>query len=173
MDADQLAVEHLAWVRNVVWRRWGRVVRHHDLEDMYQAGTVGLLEAARRFDQSRGVGFKTFATPRVFGAVVDHLRKIQGRRRQRPALSYCDELPETAAQPWSVESEVARVRAATMARLRRVMPTRLARMALMRSFDGMKLQEIGDVFGTSDSYVSKLLEPVREYVVSAIESECA
>jgi DNA-directed RNA polymerase specialized sigma24 family protein len=60
-----------------------------------------------------------------------------------------------------------------MARLRRVMPTRLARMALMRSFDGMKLQEIGDVFGTSDSYVSKLLEPVREYVVSAIESECA
>jgi len=43
-------------------------------EDMVSAGTVGLVRAARDFDPSRGVEFKTYAYIRIKGAVLDELR---------------------------------------------------------------------------------------------------
>ena len=43
-------------------------------EDMVSAGTVGLVRAARDFDPSRGVEFKTYAYIRIKGAILDELR---------------------------------------------------------------------------------------------------
>ncbi|MBN1974887.1 MAG: FliA/WhiG family RNA polymerase sigma factor [Sedimentisphaerales bacterium] len=43
-------------------------------EDMVSAGTVGLVRAARDFDSSRGVEFKTYAYIRIKGAILDELR---------------------------------------------------------------------------------------------------
>lgn len=46
-----------------------------DSEDLVQEGYVGLLEAARRFDTARGSGFRSFAEPRIRGAILDALRE--------------------------------------------------------------------------------------------------
>ena len=43
-------------------------------EDIIGYGTIGLIEAAMRFDKTRGVKFNTFAVPRIKGAIIDHLR---------------------------------------------------------------------------------------------------
>jgi len=43
-------------------------------DDLYAAGVTGLLEAAERFDPSRGVAFTTFAYYRIRGAVLDTKR---------------------------------------------------------------------------------------------------
>jgi RNA polymerase sigma factor for flagellar operon FliA len=45
-------------------------------EDLWSAGAMGLLEAARRFDASRDVRFESFAEHRIRGAMVDELRRI-------------------------------------------------------------------------------------------------
>lgn len=45
-----------------------------DVDDLRQAGFVGLIEAARNFDADRGIQFDTFASSRVRGAMVDELR---------------------------------------------------------------------------------------------------
>jgi len=42
-----------------------------DLDDLIAAGDVGLVDAARRFDPGRGVSFRTFARPRVRGAILN------------------------------------------------------------------------------------------------------
>lgn len=55
-----------------VAREVGRVV---DFDDLRQMGLQGLLEAARRFDDSRGVSFRRFANYRVRGAMLDGIRK--------------------------------------------------------------------------------------------------
>ncbi len=44
-------------------------------DDLWSAGALGLLEAARRFDASRAVRFETFVEHRVRGAMLDELRK--------------------------------------------------------------------------------------------------
>jgi RNA polymerase sigma factor for flagellar operon FliA len=53
-------------------RELGRSVEFDDLRAM---GHQGLLEAARRFDEGRGVSFRRFANYRVRGAMLDGVRK--------------------------------------------------------------------------------------------------
>jgi RNA polymerase sigma factor for flagellar operon FliA len=45
------------------------------VDDLIQAGMVGLLEAARRYDPSQGAAFPTFAERRIRGAMLDEIRK--------------------------------------------------------------------------------------------------
>jgi RNA polymerase sigma factor for flagellar operon FliA len=49
--------------------------RSAELDDLRAMGHQGLLEAARRFDESRGVTFRRFANYRVRGAMLDGVRK--------------------------------------------------------------------------------------------------
>ncbi|MBF8300856.1 MAG: fliA 2, partial [Acidobacteria bacterium] len=60
-----------------------------DIGDLVQDGVIGLIDAARRFDEGRGIKFETFAERRVRGAMIDALRKDawpRGVRRQRREL---------------------------------------------------------------------------------------
>jgi RNA polymerase sigma-B factor len=50
------------------------VGRGEALEDLVQVGSVGLIKASSRFDESRGVAFATFATPAIEGEIRHHLR---------------------------------------------------------------------------------------------------
>jgi RNA polymerase sigma factor FliA len=45
-----------------------------DLDDLIQAGMIGLLDAARRYDEDQGAQFETYATQRIRGAMLDELR---------------------------------------------------------------------------------------------------
>jgi RNA polymerase sigma factor FliA len=60
-----------------------------DIGDLVQDGVLGLIDAAHRFDEDRGIKFETFAERRVRGAIIDALRKDawpRGVRRQRREL---------------------------------------------------------------------------------------
>ena len=50
-------------------------------EDLVSAGVVGLIDAVDRFDHHRGVPFEAFAKVRIQGAVIDELRRLDGRSR--------------------------------------------------------------------------------------------
>lgn len=82
-----------------VAREIGRVV---DIDDLRQMGFQGLLEAARRFDESRGVSFRRFANYRVRGAMLDGVRKgapLPRRAHERVrALQAALLVAETAAE---------------------------------------------------------------------------
>src|SRR5205085_8358058 len=57
-----------------------------DIGDLVQDGVLGLIDAAHRFDEDRGIKFETFAERRIRGAMIDALRKDawpRGVRRQR------------------------------------------------------------------------------------------
>ena len=45
------------------------------LEDLIQAGMIGLIEAAQKYDQSKGASFETYAGIRIRGAMIDEIRK--------------------------------------------------------------------------------------------------
>lgn len=47
-----------------------------DRDDLYSAGVMGLLEAIERFDLEKGIEFKTFASIRVRGAIIDEIRRL-------------------------------------------------------------------------------------------------
>jgi RNA polymerase sigma factor for flagellar operon FliA len=71
-------------------RRMASTMPHSiDLGDLVQDGVIGLIDAARRFDEDRGIKFETFAERRVRGAMIDALRRDawpRGVRRVRREL---------------------------------------------------------------------------------------
>jgi RNA polymerase sigma factor for flagellar operon FliA len=71
-------------------RRMASTMPHSiDLGDLVQDGVIGLIDAAERFDEGRGIKFETFAERRIRGAMIDALRKDawpRGVRRVRREL---------------------------------------------------------------------------------------
>ncbi len=64
----------LPLVNHVVFQVAVHFPRHVDRDDLARAGALGLVEASRRFDESRGVPFERFAAQRIRGSILDYVR---------------------------------------------------------------------------------------------------
>lgn len=73
---DRLAEEYLPLVRHVVSRIAMNLPAHVDSDELFQVGSVGLVNASRSFDEKRGVAFKTYAFALIRGAILDELRRL-------------------------------------------------------------------------------------------------
>jgi RNA polymerase sigma factor for flagellar operon FliA len=104
-------------------RRMASTMPHSiDLGDLVQDGVLGLMDAAHRFDEGRGIKFETFAERRVRGAMIDALRRDawpRGVRRVRRELEAAREAlrRELGAEP--TLSDLARRVGSDEARLER------------------------------------------------------
>ena len=65
---------NLPLVKHVVFQVAVHFPRHVDREELARAGALGLVEAARRYDEDRGVPFERFAAQRIRGAILDSVR---------------------------------------------------------------------------------------------------
>ena len=73
---EQLILDNIDFVRKILSTMSLACRDAHDRENLESAGILGLVEAAGRFDPSQGCSFKTFAFPRIRGAILDELRKF-------------------------------------------------------------------------------------------------
>jgi RNA polymerase sigma factor for flagellar operon FliA len=71
---DALVRAHMSLVRKIAWHVHAKVASAIDIEDLAQIGMVALVEAANGYED-RGHAFATYATLRIRGAMVDHLRR--------------------------------------------------------------------------------------------------
>jgi len=73
--SDQPGIEsYLPMVRRAAARMVGRLPANVEMDDLVQAGVLGLMDAMQRFDVGNGAKFETFAMQRVQGAMLDELR---------------------------------------------------------------------------------------------------
>ena len=98
-----LVREHLGMAHRIAGAVARRLPRWIALDDLRSAASVGLVEAAHRFDATRGEPFVAFAEPRIRGAILDELRRgdVLGRHGRRAAR----ELGQTIAK---LEGELGR-----------------------------------------------------------------
>jgi len=75
-ERNELVMRELPQVYYVAARIRERLPKQVDLEDLVQAGVIGLLEACRNYDSLKDAQFSTFAKFRIRGAIVDSLRKL-------------------------------------------------------------------------------------------------
>ena len=74
-SSEDLVTEHLSLVKRIAHHLAARLPETVDINDLMQAGMVGLLEASSNFDASRGASFETYAGIRIRGAMLDDIRK--------------------------------------------------------------------------------------------------
>src|SRR5512143_214980 len=88
-EKQDRVVKTLPFVESLARRMASTMPHSIDLGDLVQDGVIGLIDAAQRFDEGRGIKFETFAERRVRGAMIDALRREawpRGVRRVRREL---------------------------------------------------------------------------------------
>jgi RNA polymerase sigma factor FliA len=73
---DQLIKDHMDFADFVVKRMRSQIPVFISFDELKSAAMFGLMEAAGRFDPTRGILFKTFAETRIRGAIMDEVRKM-------------------------------------------------------------------------------------------------
>jgi RNA polymerase sigma factor for flagellar operon FliA len=73
-ETNQLVRDHLDLVGRTVAKVSARYPRHVDREELWNAGALGLVEAARRYNPDSGIPFERFAAIRIRGAIIDSTR---------------------------------------------------------------------------------------------------
>lgn len=71
-DSERLAEQHGGLVKSIAVRL--SHIYGEETEDLIQIGYIGLLKAAERFDESRGLAFSTYAVPMITGEIRSQLR---------------------------------------------------------------------------------------------------
>lgn len=72
---DDLVTRHAPLVKRIAYHLLGRLPASVMVDDLIQAGMIGLLDAARQYDESQGASFETYASIRIRGAMLDELRR--------------------------------------------------------------------------------------------------
>src|SRR4029079_15744606 len=76
IDADDLIQRYAPLIDRAARRIAIRTGLKSAFDDLWSAGALGLLEAAPRYDATRGVSFETFVEHRIRGAMLDELRRM-------------------------------------------------------------------------------------------------
>src|SRR3954463_6207365 len=88
VDRDVLIAEHVSLVKYLASRVSAKLPPSIEADDLVGAGMLGLIDAAEKFDATRGIRFRTYAERRIRGAILDHLPSLDWaprslRRRAR------------------------------------------------------------------------------------------
>jgi len=73
---NALVEQYLPLVSSILGRLSMTLPEHVSHDDLYSAGLVGLLQALRNYDPTRGSSFETYARFRIHGAMLDELRRM-------------------------------------------------------------------------------------------------
>lgn len=108
---ERLVEGDLALVKYLAARIASRLPKHLRHDDLFSAGLLGFLAAVDDYDPERGVGFSTYASHRIRGAIFDELRRLDWvprgiRERIRDAQRAIDTLSGRLDRP-PTDQEVA------------------------------------------------------------------
>jgi RNA polymerase sigma factor for flagellar operon FliA len=102
-ETEALVMRHAELVKRIAYHLAGRLPASVEVDDLIQAGMLGLLEAAANYSEGRGASFETYAGIRIRGAMLDGLRKLDWAPRSvhRKARAVAKAIRE-------IESEIGR-----------------------------------------------------------------
>lgn len=75
-DKDRLILEYAPTIKYIAQRIVVRLPPHISIDDLINAGVIGLIDAIEKYDPSRDNTFKTYAEFRIRGAMLDELRGL-------------------------------------------------------------------------------------------------
>lgn len=165
-DPDQLVNAFRSYSRAIASEILRKLPPSVEKDDIFGAAELGLVEAARAFDPSRGVLFKTFAYYRIRGAVYDGLRKMawfsksqyQKYKFERAANEYMADYAESPAPEGTPEAEVEELQNIGASIVN----------CFMLSFDQMQVEVADEGVDTEEELVSKDLQRSMKTCLAAL-----
>ena len=72
---SELVTKHASLVKRIAYHLIARLPHTVDVEDLIQAGMIGLLDASQHYDANQGASFETYAGIRIRGSMLDEIRR--------------------------------------------------------------------------------------------------
>ncbi|MBS0877185.1 MULTISPECIES: RNA polymerase sigma factor FliA [unclassified Tatumella] len=124
-DKQEIWLQYVQLVRHEALRLQVRLPASVDLDDLIQAGGIGLLNAIERYDAAQGTAFTTYAVQRIRGAMLDELRSRDWvprrvRREAREVAAAISRLEQASGQP-AGEQEIAASLQLSLAEYRQIL----------------------------------------------------
>jgi RNA polymerase sigma factor for flagellar operon FliA len=112
-DKNQLLTDHMPLVKRLAHHMKAKLPPSVEVDDLIQAGMIGLLDAISRYEETHGAQFETYAVLRIRGAMLDELRSSDWlprsmRQNMRKIEAAMSSLQQKLGQP-PTESEVAKL----------------------------------------------------------------
>ncbi|MBO9716415.1 MAG: RNA polymerase sigma factor FliA [Pseudoxanthomonas sp.] len=113
-SADDCITRHADLVRRIAHHLAARLPASVEVDDLIQAGMIGLIEASRSYDPDQGASFETYASIRIRGSMIDEIRRGDWvprsvHRRARDAAAAMREVEQStgrAATPQEVAAHL-------------------------------------------------------------------
>ncbi|MFL6659859.1 MAG: RNA polymerase sigma factor FliA [Massilia sp.] len=111
-DKNDLLTEHMPLVKRLAHHMKAKLPPSVEVDDLIQAGMIGLLDAITRYEETHGAQFETYAVLRIRGAMLDELRNSDWlprsmRQNMRKIEAAMSALQQKLGHP-PTESEVAK-----------------------------------------------------------------
>jgi RNA polymerase sigma factor for flagellar operon FliA len=111
-DKNDLLTEHMPLVKRLAHHMKAKLPPSVEVDDLVQAGMIGLLDAITRYEETHGAQFETYAVLRIRGAMLDELRNSDWlprsmRQNMRKIEAAMSALQQKLGHP-PTESEVAK-----------------------------------------------------------------
>jgi RNA polymerase sigma factor for flagellar operon FliA len=111
-DKNHLLTEHMPLVKRLAHQMKAKLPASVEVDDLIQAGMIGLLDAINRYEENHGAQFETYAVLRIRGAMLDELRSNDWmprstRQNMRKVEQAMATLQQQLGRPPS-ESEIAK-----------------------------------------------------------------
>jgi RNA polymerase sigma factor FliA len=107
----RLLTEYTPLVRRLALQLIAKLPANVELDDLIQAGMMGLLDAASRYQDDQGAKFETYASQRIRGAMLDELRAndwvSRGLRQSSRGVAKAVQVQEQKLGRAPTESEIA------------------------------------------------------------------
>lgn len=174
-DAQRALVEeHIYLVKAIAWGRSRGMPACVEYDDVEQAGHMGLIDAARRYDASANASFVTFARFRINGEITDFLRRLDSVSRGRRAAINAGEADEVVEVGLDAVGEMRATgptpEEAMMAvnfseQLRSLMDGLTGRQQTIIQryyFDGVPMAKVAADMGCSEPNVSRIHKQIME-----------
>ena len=174
-ERDELTHQCLPLVKRLAGRLAGRLPAHVDVQDLIQAGLLGLLDALDKFDRERGVRFWTYAEVRIRGAMLDSLRGLDWvprsvRRRRRQIEQAFTKLEATLRRP-ATDQELAKELGVEVSSLGKILDEvrgpEIGLVAVEDLEDSAKFVVNGE---ESDPFVLVEKRELRQHLTTAVEA---
>jgi RNA polymerase sigma factor (sigma-70 family) len=167
-NEDELVADYMPLVERLARRRFARVYGNVCYDEWLSDALLGLVNAIRKFDPEKNTSFKTYATVRINGAMLDgernrdHLPRLERQRAKRGEIE--PPPPPTSIDSEGVPESFCRDEDASeiFTGLSRCLGDRSALMFTWYYRDGITMKEIGKLLELSESRVSQLMASCRK-----------
>jgi RNA polymerase sigma factor for flagellar operon FliA len=176
-DKEECLKEFAPLVKRIAHHMMLKLPGSVEVDDLIQAGMMGLLDAAGRYDELRGAQFETYAAQRIRGAMLDELRGADWlprslRRDMRRIETAVSRLQQQMGKTPN-ETEIARELGVSLLEYQQMLQEgRGAQLLYYEDFHGEEGEDFFERFEfSSDSNPLELLQDgrFREALIQAIE----